>query len=90
MIPNPVQVTIPAHRIFTHQINIAGVRPDSVVMVSLTEMGRPNPTAALAPILGEATMKVYNVTPGNGRVSVRGEVDWDSDLEIQISIAIFT
>jgi hypothetical protein len=81
---------IPAHRIFTHRVNTPGVLPTSVVMVSLTEMGRSNPAGPLFPIVGDATMKVYNVAPETNAVLVRGEIDWDTDLEIQISIALVT
>jgi hypothetical protein len=84
------RAVIPAHRIFTHRVtNTTGVVPTSVVMVSLTEMGRSNPTLPLHPIMGDAAMKVYNVVPETNSVFVRGEVDWDTDLEIQISIATF-
>jgi hypothetical protein len=87
------QASIPAHRIFTTRVSAPvsiGVVPTSIVMVSLTEMGRSNPTLPLHPIMGDATMKVYNVVPETNAVIVRGEVDWDTDLEIQITIAVVT
>jgi hypothetical protein len=31
-------------------------------------------------------MKIYNVAPRNGDIQVRGEVDWDEDIDIRISV----
>ncbi len=79
-----------AHRIFTFTENTPGVRPNSVVMVSLTEMRRSTEAGPIdTPFLGDATMKVYNVVPGTDRVTIHGEIDWGSDLDFQISVATF-
>jgi hypothetical protein len=58
-----------------------------VAQVSLTEVDRGD--ASGRPFIGAATMKVYNVAPGNGFVDVRGEIDWDDDLNIRVNILAF-
>ena len=32
--------------------------------------------------------KVYNVTPGNEKVFIRDEIDWDDDITVRASIII--
>jgi len=78
---------IRAHRIFTRRFNYAGMVQNGNAHVSLTEVDRPDSTGR--PFIGSATMKVYNVAPGNGIVDVRGEIDWDSDLNIRVNILAF-
>ena len=74
----------PAHRIFTYLFGVAGVDSKSAVAVSLTEVDGNQ-----FPFLGEATMKVYNVIPDNAQeVVVRGEVDWDEDINIRASFVV--
>jgi hypothetical protein len=76
------------HRIFTDRYTVAGVNRFSTVMVSLTEVFAGSDGALDNPFIGGATMKVYNVSPhDDGTVEVRGEVDWDSDLNIRVSLA---
>jgi len=70
-----------AHRIFKSSIEAPGVTPKHRVVASLTEVNDGD-----VPFLGDATMKVYNVVPHDGWVEVRGEVDWDSDIRIRISV----
>jgi hypothetical protein len=73
----------PAHRIFTRRFSVAGVAFNSAVAVSLTEV------SDIFPFVGEATMKVYNVAPNNAQeVIVRGEVDWDVDINIRASFVV--
>jgi hypothetical protein len=73
----------PAHRIFTRRFSVAGVAFNSSVAVSLTEV------SGIFPTLGDATMKVYNVIPDNAQeVIVRGEVDWDVDINIRASFVV--
>ena len=81
---------IRAHRIFTRRFTgLTGVTRGSIVCVSLTEMKRTSPSGPLdLPHMGDASMKVYNVAPENGSVFVRGEVDWDSDLDIRVSFLV--
>ena len=73
----------PAHRIFTRRFSVAGVAFNSAVAVSLTEV------SGIFPFVGAATMKVYNVAPNNAQeVIVRGEVDWDVDINIRASFVV--
>jgi hypothetical protein len=77
-------------RIFTKRIPLAGAKESSTVLVSITEVDRLDPTGK--PFIGAATMKIYNVAPGQdphthqGFVDVRGEIDWSSDLNIRLNI----
>ena len=74
-------------RIFTTSVTAQGVTPNTHAVASLSEMARSNPAGPLdMAILGNATMKVYNVSPGLNEVWVRGEVDWDTDLDIRITV----
>jgi hypothetical protein len=41
------------------------------------------------PILGLADTKIYNVVPTPGRVTIRGEALWDSDIILRISLVVF-
>ena len=84
--PHSVIDVFKAHRIFNHAVE-APVNRDSRVVASLTEVALDG--AGPRPHLGDATMKVYNVAPqDNGTVLVRGEVDWDDDLDIRVSLII--
>ena len=86
VMPASTSVDFRAHRIFDlgHEFRGA-ITPSSVVLVSLTEVdSRGNP------FIGDATMKVYNVVPGNGIVRFRGEIDWDRDLNVRANIFIAT
>ncbi|MFJ4909018.1 hypothetical protein ACIQCR_19590 [Streptomyces sp. NPDC093249] len=66
--------------VFTLSFSVPGVTPNSVVMVSMCELGGQSRT----PFIGDATMTVHNVAPDNGQVHVRGEVDWDSTLSVRM------
>ena len=80
---------IRAHRIFEESVGAAGVQGQTTrSVVSLSEMGRSSANGPLIPWRGSATMKVYNVIPENGSVRVRGEIDWDSDLDIRITVCV--
>ena len=78
------------HGIFTMglDINVDFNQPplitsNSVVMASLTELdGNGNP------FMGVASMKVYNVVPSRNHVDIRGEIDWDNDLNIRATLLI--
>jgi hypothetical protein len=86
----PVFAVIRAHRIFTRRFNIAGVHHRSTVFVTLTEVGQGSDGSLEWPFIGNATMKLYNVAPRDGgQVDVRGEIDWDSDLNIKVSFVVF-
>jgi hypothetical protein len=80
---------IRAHRIFTRPFQFTGANRFSRAMASLSEIGRTSQSGPLDnPFIGDATMKVYNVSPSNNVVWVRGEIDWDSDLDIQVTIFV--
>ena len=74
--------TIRAHRIFTQWFPFTGARNLSRAVASLSEIG------VFGPFIGDATMKVYNVSPAQDIVWVRGEIDWDSDLDILVTIFV--
>ena len=65
--------------------DLAGaVGPQTKVFASITETdGGGNP------ILGLADTKIYNVVPTPGRVTIRGEALWDSNILLRISLALF-
>ena len=66
--------------------NIAGAIDGSTkVFASITEL----PHGTGNPNLGLADTKIYNVVPTAGRVTVRGEVLWDSNLLLRISLVMF-
>ncbi|MDJ1136816.1 hypothetical protein [Streptomyces iconiensis] len=75
---------INTHRIFNTRLFIGQISVNTNVYVSLCEVNRTNNS----PFLGNASMKVYNVVPYNGFADVRGEVDWDEDIRIRLSIYI--
>ena len=72
-----------AHRIFTKDLVFPEVNDGSSVLASLTELGIADP------FIGDATMKVYNVAADNGVVHLRGEIDWDDDLDIRATVVAF-
>jgi hypothetical protein len=82
-------IIVRRHRIFNDEVPALGVRPDSLVVASLTEMTRSNPAGPLdTPWAGAASMKVYTVVPRMDRVLVRGEIDWDDDLDVRITVLV--
>ena len=84
--PFSTSIDFRAHRTFEKGTSTAfGITPSSVVMVSLTELDSVG-----EPFIGAATMKIYNVAPGNGQVLFRGEIDWDFDLNIRANIFVAT
>jgi hypothetical protein len=86
----PLFAVIRAHRIFTRRFNIAAVNRRSTVLVTLTEVVQGSSGVLDIPVIGNATMKLYNVAPRDGgQVDVRGEVDWDDDLNIRVSFVVF-
>ncbi|QFQ97610.1 hypothetical protein F9278_16830 [Streptomyces phaeolivaceus] len=71
-----------AHRIFNLRVNIPGAVPGNLLWASLTEC---TPGSNI-PQLGSATTHTYNVVPQDGFVLIRGEIDWDEDLLIRVSL----
>jgi hypothetical protein len=74
--------TIQVHRIWQKRFGFPGMAPGNAAFVSLTEYDFNTGN----PFIGVASMKVYNVAPGDGFVDVRGEIDDDNDLNIRVSI----
>lgn len=70
-----------AHRIFTTRVEFTGATPGNYAVGALTELdGFGNP------FIGDATMKVYNVAPVINGFLVRGEIDWDSDIRVRVTV----
>ncbi|MFD7893591.1 hypothetical protein ACFV0C_04825 [Streptomyces sp. NPDC059568] len=74
---------IRAHRIFQVRAFISQIGVNSAVLVSLTEVD-----GGLVPFIGSASMKVYNVAPRQGFVDIRGEIDWDDDLLVRVTMFV--
>lgn len=72
------------HGIFTEVIQSDQIDDNSVVMASITELAVRN--GREVPHLGDARMQILSVTPENGRVLVRVQVDWSSPLLLRISL----
>jgi hypothetical protein len=89
-VPNPRQVLRSAD--FTHHggfdttWNVPEATSDSVVMVSITEIGLIG--GVLKPFQGAASMSVDNIVPDQGVVRVRGSIGWGSDLNARLSFLI--
>lgn len=76
-----IRKEISAHSIFDMRIDHTGVTPLNNAVASLTELD-VNGT----PFQGSATMKVYNVVPVVNGFLVRGEVDWDRNLRVRVTV----
>jgi hypothetical protein len=64
--------------------NVAGVTPDSNVMVSLAEVTSVNHV----PFLGLASLAVYNIIPMTGQVRMRISIGWQTDILVRIAILV--
>jgi len=53
-------------------------------MASITELAVKN--GREVPHLGDARMQILSVTPENGRVLVRANIEWGSPLLLRISL----
>jgi hypothetical protein len=62
-----------------------GIGPQTKVFASITEVD----STGVNPILGLADTKIYNIVPTPGRVTIRGEALWDSDIKLRISLVLF-
>ncbi len=82
-------VVVRAHWNFFQPINFPGVTNNHVVMASITEVF-PNPASGQIdlPGIGLAHMHVRSVAPQNGIVFVNGYIDWETDLNVRISLFI--
>jgi hypothetical protein len=79
---DPIRV----HGISQERFDNIGTDKYSVVTASITELG-PSGSGPMDPYLGQANMSILNVVPDDvGNVHVRYNVDWPSDLNVQISM----
>jgi hypothetical protein len=72
------------HGGFQQQLNFGQVTPQSAVFVSISEIGVIN--GQLVPFQGAATLSVDNVVPGPQNVIVRGNIGWDSDINVRLFV----
>jgi hypothetical protein len=72
------------HGPFTHRFNARGVVPDTAVTASITEVD-----ANRKPFIGNAGMAIGNVAPGDGFVDVHGQVDYDRNVTVRVTILTF-
>lgn len=72
------------HGSITEIIHNNQLGENSVVMASITELAVKN--GREVPHLGDARMQILSVTPENGRVLVRANVEWGSPLLLRISL----
>ncbi len=67
------------------QVNgTASVTPRSNVFASVCEQNRDTQTR----FIGSARMYVCNIAPGAGLVDVWVQIDWDNDLEFELTLLI--
>jgi len=64
---------------------LPGCTPNSVVMVSITEV-QISPEGQVVPNLGDASCVVQNVVPGTDSLSIRCYVGWKSDLTCRLNV----
>ena len=76
------------HQGFEKRLDLTGtVNAMSVVMVSISEIGVFD--GQWKPFQGLASMVVHNVVPhDDGTVIVRGEIGWDSDINVRLSVFV--
>lgn len=79
---------IVAHGDFRQRLNVGSfVNSSSKVFVSISEIDIFN--GQVKPKMGVAKMQVYNVVPqDDGTVIVWGNVDWNRDLNVQLSVLV--
>jgi hypothetical protein len=71
-----------------HFLSLPGCTSRSIVMASITELGVID--GELKPFQGAASMQIFNVVPlDNGLCRVRANIQWGSDLNYRISVALF-
>ncbi|TDC27982.1 hypothetical protein E1265_00085 [Streptomyces sp. 8K308] len=68
----------------TETLPTSQVNAFSQVAVSICELNADG-----VPFIGNARLQVYNVAPhGDGRIIVRGNVEWDKDLNVRLNYII--
>ena len=78
---------IAGHGDINERVQVNGtvnVTPSSCVMVSAAEYNRN----ANSTFIGSARITVCNVSPGSGYVDVWVNVDWGSDLAVQVVLLL--
>lgn len=77
------------HQYFVQKISVPEIYNSSSAFASITEI--KNEGGILKPILGGASMEIFNVIPDTDhrQVIVTGRVWWDSDLDYRISLLVF-
>lgn len=76
--------TIRSHGTFVRRFLIPNMTPASTLCVSITELD-----GAGNPFVGSAVMRVDNVAPDNGGVTIRAEVGWSVDLTVRLNFFVF-
>jgi hypothetical protein len=71
------------HGGFQQQFDFPGVNEGSCVLVSICELGIFS--GQLIPFQGGASLSIDDVVPGRGNVIVRGNIGWDSDLNVRLN-----
>jgi hypothetical protein len=72
------------HGGFQQQVPFGQVTPQSAVFVSISEIGEIN--GQLTPFQGAASLSIDDVVAGPGNVIVRGNIGWDSDIQVRLSL----
>jgi|HubBroStandDraft_5_1064220.scaffolds.fasta_scaffold1067413_1 hypothetical protein len=72
------------HGGFQQEFEFDSVTPQSAVFVSISEIGVVN--GQLVPLQGAASLSVDNVVPGPKNVIVRGNIGWDSDIDVRLYV----
>lgn len=74
------------HGGFQQQFNDSRVNPNSIVMISICEVG--NIGGQVVPFQGAASLSIDNIVPGNGNIIVRGSIGFESDIDVRLNIFI--
>jgi len=62
----------------------------SFVLANIVEVSQPQGEPLDFPFQGDATMEIHNIVPkDDGTLSIRFEVDWDSDLNCRVQVFVF-
>lgn len=70
------------HRIFAVKIDpLLEVDSSTLAVASITEINIRD-----EPFEGKANMKIYNVIPEDQAIVVRGEIDFDADLDARVTV----
>jgi hypothetical protein len=80
------------HGVFDRSTNSAqlpNINRHSFVLANICEISAPQGESLDFPFQGNATMEVHNIVPlDDGTVHFRLEIDWDSDLNFRLGVAV--